>query len=288
MSALLVPLSLQLHGAHISFEPGDVFVSMEPGPVQWRSPDGTLRSVLVPTVSGTGEGMAFDSSGNLYVTRWCVDSMCSSGNAVEMFNVLGASMGQKGPNFNCNPHAIFIDAANTTYVGQAGCRRTLMKFVPSEIWPAEYTVAEDGQGVFWLDLAADGCTIFYTSFGANVKRFDVCTNTQLPDFNAAPLPGGIAQDLRVLPDGGVLVSSGQVIARLDQFGVLTRTYEIPGEGALWAGLDLDRDGTFWAGNYFSSNVHKFSLADGTRLTGFNAGTPPNTVVGVRVMKAAAQ
>jgi outer membrane protein assembly factor BamB len=160
-----------------------------------------------------------------------------------------------------------------------------MKFVSNEIWPTEYTVAEENQGVFWLDLAADGCTMFYTSMGPNVKRFDVCTNIQLPDFNAAPLPGGVTHDLRVLPDGGLLVSSGQVVARLDQFGVLTRTYEAPGEGTLWAGLDLVGDGTFWAANYLSSNVHKFNLDDGTRLTSFNTGTPPNTAVAIRVMKS---
>lgn len=282
--ALLTALSLQLQARHISFEPGDVFVSLEPGPVQWRSPDGTLRSVLVPTVTGTGEGMGFDASGNLYVTRWCIDAGCNTGNAVEMFNVLGVSMGKVGREFNCQPHTIVWDAAGSAYIGQGGCRQTILKSVPSEIWDTEYTVAVENFGVFWMDLAADGCTMFYTSVSPNVKRYDVCTSTQLADFNAAPLPGGLAQDLRVLPDGGVIVSSGQVIARLDNTGVLTQTYEVPGEGALWAGLDLAGDGTFWAGNYFSSNVHKFDLADGTRLASFNTGTPANSVVGIRVKK----
>lgn len=282
--ALLVPLSIRLQASHISFEPGDVFVSLEPGPVQWRLPDGTLRSVLLPTVAGTGEGMAFDRSGNLYVARWRADSMGITGNTVEMFTVLGQSLGAVGRGFNCDPHAIVFDATGNGYVGQAGCRRSLLKFVPSEVFPTEFMVAEDNQGVFWMDLAPDACTMFYTSFGPNVKRFDTCADVQLANFNAAPLPGGIAQDLRVLPDGGVLVSSGQAIARLDASGVFIRTYEVPGEGALWAGLDLVGDGTFWAGNYFSSNVYKFDLAAGTVLTGFNTGTPPNTVVGIRVKK----
>ena len=67
----------------------------------------------------------------------------------------------------------------------------------------------------------------------------------------------------MLPDGGVLVSNGQVIARLDAAGVVVQTYEVPGEGTLWAGLDLVGDGTFWAGNYFSSTVYRFDLATGT-------------------------
>jgi hypothetical protein len=284
--AILVAASLHLRARELSFGPGDVFVSLEPGPVQWFGPDGTLRRVLVPTVTGYGEGMAFDASGNLHVTRWCLDGSCDTGNAVEKFNVLGQSMGAVASNFNCNPHTILFDAAGDAYVGQTGCNRTILKFVQSSIDPPlEYAVAEENQGVFWMDLAPDGCTMFYTSVGPNVKRFDVCTNTQLPDFNAGPLPGSFTHDLRVLPDGGVLVSNAHLITRLDALGVVTQTYEVPGEGALWAGLDLaDNNTTFWAGNYYSSNVHKFSLADGTRVGGFNAGTPPNSVVGIRVMR----
>jgi len=135
-----------------------------------------------------------------------------------------------------------------------------------------------------IDLGADGCTMFYTSFGPNVKRFDVCGNVQLPNFNVAPLPGGMGQDLRVLPDGGVLVSSGQVIVRLNSHGSVVQTYRGPSEDTLWSGLDLAEDGTFWVGNYRSSNVYKLNLTTGAIVQSFNAGSPPNTVVGIRIMK----
>jgi outer membrane protein assembly factor BamB len=283
--ALLISLSMRGQASsHVSFEPGDVFVSLETGPVLWWLPDGTPRSVLVPTVLGTGEGMGFDNSGNLYVARWRADSMGISGNTVEMFNTLGQSLGAVGSGFDCDPHAILFDATGNRYVGQGGCRRSLLKFVPPEVFPTEFMVAEDNQGVFWMDLAPDACTMFYTSVGPNVKRFDTCAAVQLGDFNAAPLPGGIAHDLRVLPDGGILVSSGEVIARLDASGALVQTYEVPGESTLWAGLDLVGDGTFWAGNYRSSNVYKFDLSSGAELAHFNTGTPTNTVVGIRVRK----
>ena len=284
--AMLAAASLQLQARVVSFAPGDVFVSLEYGPVQWHLADGTLRQILIPTVPGLGEGMAFDASGNLHIARWCVDSPCEhTGNTVEKFNVLGQSMGEVGSNFNCNPHTIDFDAAGSAYVGQAGCRRTILKFVQSENQPTEHFVADEGGGVFWMDLADDNCTMFYTSIGPNVKRYDMCTDTQLPDFNAGALPGAFTHDLRVLPDGGVLVSNAGVIARLDQFGVVTRTYDVPGEGALWAGLDLaDNNTTFWVANYFSSIVHKFNLDDGTHLASFSTGTPPNSAVAVRVMR----
>jgi len=270
---------------HVSFERGDLFISLETGPVQWRLADGTLIRLLVPTVIGTGEGMAFDAHGNLYVARWCVDSSCSTGNTVEMYDVLGRSWGAAASGFDCAPHALVFEANGTAYVGQAGCRRSILKFVPSEIGATEFRVAEDFQGVFWVDLAADGCTIFYTSYGPNVKRFDTCAGVQLADFNQQPMPGGSTQDLRILPDGGVLVSSGSVIARLDAAGALLQTYGVAG-AAYWSGVDLVGDGTFWAGNYETSDVCRFDLAGaGGPITCFNAAAPPHSVVGVRIMPA---
>jgi outer membrane protein assembly factor BamB len=208
-----------------------------------------------------------------------------TGNTVEKFNTMGVSQGAVGSGYNCAPHAIVFDAADTAYVGQAGCAKSLLKFPRGMSTPTEYPAAEDVQGVFWIDLAPDGCTLFYTSYGPNVKRIDGCTGGQLPDFNAAPLPGGVGHDLRVLPDGNVLVSSGDVIARLDAAGTLVRTYAgPPAEAAYWVGLDLVGDGTFWVGNYFTSNVYRFDLATGAIVASFNTGTPGNSVVGVRVKR----
>jgi hypothetical protein len=263
---------------------GDVFVSLEPGPVQWRLPDGTLRATLVSLTGGYGEGMAFDAAGNLYVARWRADPLGITGNTVERFNTMGVPTGASGRGYDCDPHTLAFAASGVAYVGQAGCRGGFLKFLPGQLDPVVMPAAAENQGVFWLDLAGDGCTLFYTSMGPNVKRFDGCAGVQLPDFNQQPLPGGLTHDLRVLPDGGVLVASGQVIARLDASGALVQTYEGPPENTLWAGLDLAGDGTFWAGNYFSSNVYRFNLATGAIVTSFNAGTPPNTVVGIRVRK----
>ena len=86
-------------------------------------PTALPRRVLVPTVAGTGEGMAFDNSGNLYVARWCNDTACGTGNTVEMYDRLGLSLGPTGSGYNCNPHAIVFDSRAPTsarYVGQAG------------------------------------------------------------------------------------------------------------------------------------------------------------------------
>lgn len=292
LSVLAIPLlcaslwvPLQSRQLPLGFGRGDVFVSVEQGPILWFLPDGTPRGGLVPTVAGVGEGMGWDSAGNLYIARWCADPSCMTGNTVEKFNTSGASQGAVGSGYNCAPHTIVFDRTDTAYVGQAGCNKSFLKFRPGMIAPVEYRAAEDVQGIFWVDLAPDGCTLFYTSYGPNVKRFDGCAGVQGLDFNLAPMPGGIAHDLRVLPDGSVLVASGVVVARLDAAGALLRTYQgPPGESTYWVGLDLVGDGTFWAGNYFTSNVYRFDLATGAITDSFNTGTPANSVVGVRVKR----
>ena len=265
-----------------TFQPGDLIVSLEPGPVMWYAPDGTLKRLLLGTEPGTGEGMAFDAAGTLYVTRWCIDSSCSTGNTVEKYSSMGLPAGRFGTGYDCNPHAILFDRLGAAYVGLAGCSGAIVKVAPGGA-QTSFPVAPDQQGAFWIDLAPPGCTMFYTSWGPNVKRYDVCANAQLADFNRAPVPGGVAHDLRVLPDGGVLVTTGQVITRLDASGAQVQTYEVP-EPSLWAGLDLVGDGTFWAGNYQSSNVYRFDLATGAVRTRFNTNTPASTVVGIRVKK----
>ena len=228
--------------------------------------------------------LTFDAAGNLYVTHWCTDPTCTIGNTVETFNVNGMSQGTVGSGYNCNPHALAFDAAGSLFVGQADCTGAILKLSPGEP-PVAFAVAAENRGSFWIDIAGDGCTVFYTSWGPNVKRFDVCTNTQLADFNLAPLPGGATQGLRLLPDGGVLVASSAVVARLDATGALVQTYSVStGEDQFWAGLDLVGDGTFWAVNYYASNVYKFDLTTGAVLASFNTGTPPATAVDVRVSR----
>lgn len=269
---------------HRVFAPGDVFVALRTGEVQWRHPDGTLNAILVGTVPGKVEGMGFDAGGNLYVSHYCLDPTCLTGNSVEAFDPSGMSHGPFGSGYNCNPYSIVFDAAGRAYVGQADCTGDILLFDANGTLQRSFDAAWDRRGAPWVDLAPDGCTLFYTSQGTNVKRYNVCADAQLPDFNLAPLPGGQADALRILPDGGVLVANTTVIVRLDATGALVQLYDVPGEFELWYGLDLVGDGTFWASNYGTSNLYRFDIATGSVLLSFNAGTPTTTVKGVAVVR----
>ena len=270
---------------HLTFSRGDVFVSLRTGEVQWRNPDGSLNMVLVNVIPGKAEGMGFDASGNLYVSHYCADlSVCRTGNMVEVFGPNGVSRGSFGSHYDCNPESVGFDAACHVYVGQSDCSGNILKFDAVGNFMQAFPVAWENRGSTRIDLAPDGCTMFYTSQGPNVKRFNVCTGQQLPDFNTQPAPiDGNTYGLRILPDGGVLVAMISYIARLDAAGNVVQTYNVPNEpGIWWLGVDLVGDGTFWASNYVSSNVYRFDLATGAILNGFNAGTPTTTVKDVLV------
>ncbi len=268
---------------HSTFARGDVFVSLRTGAVEWRHPDGSLNKFLVNVIPGKAEGMAFDTAGNLYLTHYCADlTLCATGNTVEVFAPNGISVGAFGSGYNCNPEAIVFDGAGRAYVGQADCTGDLLQFSPVGALQQAFPVVWDNRGSTRIDLASDGCTMFYTSQGPNVKRFDVCTRQQLPNFNTQPSPSGLTYGLRILPDGGVLVAMISLIARLDAAGNVVQTYTVPGEPGGWLGVDLVGDGTFWASNYASSNVYRLDIATGAVLNGFNAGTPTTTVKDVLV------
>jgi hypothetical protein len=170
-----------------------------------------------------------------------------------------------------------------SYVGRVDCTGDILKFTLGQP-PSAYSVAPENRGSFWIDLAPDDCTIFYTSWGPDVLRYNVCSQTQLPQFNALPLAGGETHGLAVLSDGGVLVSSGATVSRLNAAGAVVQTYSLPSEPEYWAGLDLVGDDTFWVVNYYTSNVHRFNLTTGAQIESFSTGAPVDTAVDVKVIK----
>ena len=112
----------------------------------------------------------------------------------------------------------------------------------------------------------------YTSEGTSVKRFNVCTNTQLSDF-ATGLPGSFAYAHRILPDGGELVADSSVVVRLNSAGAIVHTYTPTpaGSGTIFA-LNRDPDGTtFWTSDALTGNVYRFNITTGAEVSHFSAG-----------------
>jgi outer membrane protein OmpA-like peptidoglycan-associated protein/streptogramin lyase len=246
-----------------TFTTGDVFVAVGDGKVQWRHSDGVVVAILDAGGGGETAGMAFDSHHNLFVTSF-------EANKISRFDPHGNLIDTFGGGYDCHPESIAFDRSGNLYIGQADCGSRILKLDSSGKGITTFSVLKESRGSDWLDLAADQCTIYYTSQGKAVKRFNVCTNTQLSDF-AIGLPGSQAFALRLLPGGGLLVADQETILRLDDRGKTIQSYTASGKNYFFA-LNLDPDGTsFWSADLSSKDVYKFDISTGRQILTFNAG-----------------
>ena len=272
--AVFSALALPSQGA--AFLLGDVFVGAHSGGVIGHySSAGVFIENLVTGNGAEQTGMAFDSSGDLYATSFGTST-------ITKFSRLDGSIIAPNP-FVTNDagghnESIVFDSSGNFYVGQADATADIIKRDSSGAFVARYNVADDNRGSDWVDLASDQKTMFYTSEGRAIQRFDVSTNTQLANF--ATLAGsGNAFALRLLGDGGLLVADRSNIKRLDSTGAVTQTYDVAGQDFFFA-LNLDPDGnSFWSADYNSGNVYKFNIASGVVSTSFNK---PGGVSGLAV------
>jgi len=255
---------------HIPYAVGDVFAGVGTGEIRHLSPTGTLiESLDTGTTCNEQLGMAFDSAGNLYAT-----SAFGCTATVVKFDNQGGLIGPFGSGYSSSTESVAIDAAGNVYVGQPDGTSDVLKFDSAGTPLDSFDVPVQNRGSDWIDLAGDQCTLFYTSEGNNILRYDVCTDAPLANFNVASLPDN-AYALRILPDGGVLVSNTSVAIRLDSSGNQVQTYTPSIAASLLFALNLDPDGTsFWTADYSTGNVFKFDIASGTELLTFNVA--PNT------------
>jgi hypothetical protein len=163
--------------------------------------------------------MSFDWVDNLYVTDF-------TANSVTKFTGSGTVVGEFGAGYNCKPESIVFDGAGNAYVGETGCSHALLKFDSYGNLLASFPVTTETEGSDWIDLAADQCTILYTSQGTSVFSFNACTNQQGPTLTTS-LNTGLG--LRILPDGGALIANKQDIVRLDSGGRIITRYNSPGQ-----------------------------------------------------------
>lgn len=262
------------HADGVPLAIGDVLAGTGTGQIKHFDNTGTLLDTLDKTTSNTEDtGMCFDGSLNLHATNFADNSM-------SVFDSGGNLVGPFGSGFNADPESCVVDAAGNVYVGQADGTADVLKFDSAGTLVDSFDVATTARGSDWIDLAADQCTLQYTSENSEVKRYNVCTDTQLPDFAT-----GLARPCfanRILGDGGSLVACFSQIYRLDSTGAVIDTFDATGEDS-WFALNLDPDGTsFWSANIFTGEIYRFDIATGAVLIQFN-GTPTTTLAGLAIV-----
>jgi hypothetical protein len=255
---------------HIPYSAGDVFAAVGAGKIKHFTPGGVLLETL-NTTSGSAEetGMCFDKAGNLHATNF------TAGNMSKFDNQGGLLVHPWGGPFSDHPESCVVNAAGDVWVGEVDGANTLRKFNPAGTTLLESDSPDvESLGMDWIDLAADQCTMFYTSEGSSVKRYDTCTNTQLDDFATGLAAPCFALRIRANPPGEVIVTCTTQSYRLKSTdGSVLMTYPIAGE-SLFA-MNLDPGGLhFWTAGVSTGNVYKVDIATGagTGAPVFNAGS----------------
>ena len=266
--------------------PGNILVAVANGTVEVRGSDGSLQSIISGPFTGEAKGLAIDSNGNLLVSYdWPADH--SNGNTVGIYNPDGTFAGTFGSGYNCEPLGVVVDAAGNVYVSERQCLGRILQFDHTGNLLQTFYVNADYVGAWWMDLAPDRCTMYYTSDGQNVQRYNICTNTQLPNFNNAPLtdnPYAGALGLRILPDSSVLVADHYNIHRLDSNGNVVGAYSGFDNGL--AAIALDPDGrTFWATDTVGSMLLHIDISQGSVLQTFPTSAAAKGVIIVAPRKA---
>ena len=275
--ALTTSLLVQPAGAATTtFATGDVFVGVGGNKVQWRLPDGTLNKTLTTgSSSSVTSGMAFDDAGRLYVSGY-------TSNVVNRFTTSGTANGTFGSGFNSHPESITFDRAGNAYVGQERGGRAILKFNAAGAQQASYSAATDANhGTDRIDVATDQCTVYYTGEAKTIRRFNTCTNSQGANLPTT-LPGKAAEDVKLIPGGGVLVADTEAVHRLSDAGAIVQTYDQASRNC-WVALALDPTASsFWAADQCASQVYRFDLASGSVLSNFKTNTKSGSINGIAV------
>jgi PEP-CTERM motif len=254
--------------AGVTYTVGDVFVAIGNGQVNEYTPSG----VFVQNMNnGTGNfyttGMAFDSAGNLYVTNFnsTISKFDNSGNLVNAAWVTGQtnneSISMPGGLFP----ALVGDASQNTIGQYSSAGGAAIN---------TYTVQIEDRGTDWVDLQANGKTVYYTSEGTTIFSYDISTATQNAPF-ATGLTGPVYA-LRGISSGPlagyVLVANSANALLLNPSGVIATVYVLPGNGGIDFALNLDPTGTaFWTADLATGNVWEVRISDGAILQQWNSG-----------------
>jgi uncharacterized repeat protein (TIGR01451 family) len=256
-------------GPKVPFAKGQVFLDAGSMVFVLDPTTGKVVQVLGNTL-GTGQGMTFDSVGNLYVAL--------------QTGYLGVFTNQAAGPTAFGHYATADNSAYSLVIDPSGNpsgspivsesfitgdeQPTVLEYLPNA-GPtggpsATFYPAYDTSNVpaFWLELLDTSDTIAYTLGGNTVKVFDLGEQLQHPDIVPALTTGEALYALRELPDESLLVAASDRIIRMDQSGNILQSYR-PGTGGAFQNLNLDPDGvSFWTNDAVSGLVYKINIASG--------------------------
>ncbi|MEK6901777.1 MAG: calcium-binding protein [Nanoarchaeota archaeon] len=260
----LVPLArpVPVHAVTV-WNVGDVFAAVGGGSYNVYDNAGVFKETINDGLGGAfTTGCAFNNSlDKLYTTNFSNTKVAIYNDAIAHTPVTVVNTALQVP--GGQSESVVFAANGDYYVGHPDGNDDILRYNSANVFQQAYNVPIESRGSDWMDLAADQTTMYYTSEGRKILRYDVGADVALADFGPG-LPGaGIAFALRLLPpgdgSGGLLVADNVNVKQLDGAGNVVSTYDVTGVDG-WFSLNIDPNGThFWAGSFANGTFYKFLI-----------------------------
>lgn len=279
---------LSVKAQHTHFQTGDIFLGLGGGIIQWRD----SNKVLIKTINtgdaggnGNGTGLRIHPlTGKLWVTNSNLTP--GSTNGIRIINTDGSVGGAINISmYQKTPTSITFDKPGNAYIGGLWNDNAdeIVKINSAGTAILDhFPVSSDGYvwGAEWVEMDCNDSIIYYTTLRERVKRYNVVTHQQLPDY--ANLTGSVSWlfAMRLLRDNSMLVvTADHSVKRLNTSGAVIKTYG-PTNTNSYFGLAVTPDEkSFWVGGLaFYGPMHKYDIASGQLLDSFM--TSPNQGVNV--------
>src|SRR5439155_11575065 len=283
---LVVGATASLRAQAPQWNVGDVFAAIGSGQYNVYTNGGVLKQTITDSVgSGATAGCAFDSAYRLFTTNFSNTDIVrfAIDNAHPIAQTIpgGATSGFR------QSESVAFDGHGNFYVGYAATSSSasgggLELYNHNGVLQDSFSPTTENRGVDWIDVASDGHTIFYTSEGRKIFKFDTASSASSGYVDVSTVSGGTNGKLfaiQILPPGngagGVLVADQKNIKRVNVVGgaaAIVQTYHV-GSQSDWEALNLDPNGTsFWAGDATTHNFYRFNISTGNVEVGpINAG-----------------
>lgn len=262
------------------FNQGDIFISQGNGTVQWRDSNG----ILIRNILNVGLGTSGNWNGTSLRIHPLTGELWATPNRIRIIKKDGTPGATIDISAYQNvPTSITFDSKGNAFVGGYWNYGQQVVKINSDgtMILDHYSFGTDGSvlGPQWVEMDCNDSIIYYTNLGPRIKRYNVVTHQQLPDF--ADLTGLTSRlfAMRFLPDNTVLVVSGDsVVLRLNRFGIILQTYT-PSNPCGLDGIAGTPDGkSFWVGGgAVNAPIYKFDIQSGVVQTSFTSGQTDTTI-----------
>jgi hypothetical protein len=160
---------------------GDLFFGVSDGTYQVLTNSGLLKETIRDGLGGFTTGCSMNPLLDaLYTTNFGNTRVVVYNDAAP--HAIRQVVNTSATSPDGHSESIVFDAAGNYYVGHPDGNRLIHKYSPAGALLMTYAVATENRGSDWIELAKDQRTLFHTSEGGRIFRYDLAQRVQLADF----------------------------------------------------------------------------------------------------------